>query len=71
VEVFDCDVCGDAGERYCVSFPDGQEIAMDRCSKHNRKVEALRSERGTWISNGSQRSTFKVSSIEDIVKQKK
>jgi hypothetical protein len=70
VEVFDCDICGEGGERYVVSFPDDHTLALDRCPKHNKKLEGIRNEKGNWITNGSTRSTFKVSSLEEIQKQR-
>lgn len=70
VELFECDVCGEPGERYTISFPEDGTLCLDRCEKHARKILALRDEKGTWAqANG--RSTFKVSSVEDIQKQVK
>lgn len=70
VELFECDVCGAEAERYTVSFPDGGILALDRCERHNKKILALRDEKGAWTS-GQGRSVFKVSSLEDIKKQKR
>jgi hypothetical protein len=42
-----CDVCESVGERYTLSFPDGIKI-LDRCSKHDKKIQALREEAGDW-----------------------
>lgn len=70
LEVFVCDVCGQDGERYTVTFPDGQMI-MDRCDKHNSKLEKMRDEKGSWTTRTGQRSSFKVSSISEIEKQRR
>jgi hypothetical protein len=70
VELYECDVCGADGERYIITFPEDGTLALDRCEKHARKVVALKDEKGSWQqSNG--RSTFKVSSLEEIQKQKR
>ncbi len=69
VELFECDVCGADAERYTISFPDGGILALDRCERHNKKLVALREEKGAWTT-GSGRSVFKVSSIEDIEKRR-
>lgn len=70
VETFECDICGSEGERYTVSFPDGF-LALDRCSKHDKKILALRDEKGSWVHAQNQRAVFKVSTLEDIEKQKR
>lgn len=70
LELFECDVCGAEGERYSVTFPDGQ-MTLDRCGKHNGHLEKLRNEKGSWAAKApGARSSFKVSSIEEIQKQK-
>jgi ribosome maturation factor RimP len=71
VELFECDMCGQPGDRYTITFPDEGMLALDRCEKHSRKISALREEKGTWAQAGSTRSVFKVSSVEDIQKQRK
>lgn len=69
VELYECDVCGRDAERYAVTFPEGGTLALDRCDKHNKKILALKEEKGHWAqSNG--RSVFKVSSLEDIQRQR-
>lgn len=70
VELFECDICGDPGERYTITFPEDGALALDRCGKHNKKIIALREERGSWAQSNP-RSAFKVSSLDDIKKQKK
>lgn len=70
VELFECDVCGEPGERYTITFPEDGALALDRCSKHDKKIVALREERGSWA-QANTRSTFKVSTLDDIKKQKK
>lgn len=70
LELYECDVCGAEGERYMVTFPDGQ-MTLDRCQRHNTHLEKLRTEKGSWVAkpqNG--RSSFKVSTLDDIQKQK-
>lgn len=69
VELYECDVCGKDAERYTVSFPEGGTLALDRCDKHNRKLLALKEEKGSWQQNNV-RSVFKVSSLEEIEKQR-
>lgn len=69
LEAFHCDVCGEPGQRYTVGFPDGVKL-LDRCARHAAKVEALRNEKGDW-QPVSAKSEFKVSSIDEIKKQKK
>lgn len=70
VELFECDVCGADGERYTISFPDDGMLALDRCERHAKRIVAFRDEKGSWT-NGSGRSVFKVSSLEDIEAQRK
>jgi hypothetical protein len=70
VELYECDVCGADGERYAITFPDDGTLALDRCERHAKKILALKNEKGSWAqSNG--RSTFKVSSLDDIQKQRR
>lgn len=68
LEVFHCDVCGAEGQRYTVGFHDGLKV-LDRCPRHNTKLEALREEKGEW-QVPAPRSEFKVSSIDDIKSKK-
>lgn len=65
LEVFECDVCGNDGKRYTVLFEDGA-LVMDRCEKHNGKIEKLRDEKGEWRTNRAGRSSFHKSSPEEI-----
>lgn len=70
LELFECDVCGKEGERYTVIFPDGQ-MTLDRCERHNSHLEKLRNEKGSWVAKApGARSSFKVSSPDEILKQK-
>jgi hypothetical protein len=69
VELFECDICGCEAERYTIAFPDQGILALDRCEKHNKKLLNLREEKGAWTT-GTGRSVFKVSSLEDIQKQR-
>ena len=71
VELFECDVCGADGNRYTVTYPDEGTLALDRCDRHNRKILALREEKGSWAAQSNGRSNFKVSSIEEITRQQK
>ena len=69
VKVYECDRCGsDQGERYIVTFPDGRVRVMDRCRKHNSKMEALRDERGEWVKKPT-RDTYKVTPLKEIREQ--
>lgn len=69
VELYECDVCGKDAERYTIAFPGGGTLALDRCDKHNRKLENLKEEKGSW-GQPNTRSTFKVSSLEEIQRQR-
>ena len=69
VELFECDICGAPGERYTVTYPEDGALSLDRCERHNKKILALREEKGSWAQS-STRSSFKVSSLEDIQKQR-
>lgn len=70
VTKYECDVCGEDGERYTVTFPDGF-MSLDRCEKHAKKIEALRKEKGSFVHSNGHRATFKVSTVEDIEAQRK
>lgn len=70
VELFECDICGEGGERYTVTFPDEGVLSLDRCEKHNKKILALKDERGSWAQTNA-RSTFKVSTPEEIQRQRR
>lgn len=71
LELYECDVCGKDGERYAVIFPEGQ-MTLDRCPRHNSALEKLRSEKGSWVAKSANgRTSFKVSSIDEIERQRK
>lgn len=70
VELFECDVCGEDGERYTVTFPEEGVLSLDRCAKHNRKILALKEEKGSWAQSNA-RSTFKVSTPDEILRQRR
>lgn len=66
LEVFECDKCGDEGQRYSVTFPDGT-LVMDRCETHARKLDALRAEQGEWVQLGATgRQGFKKTSLSEL-----
>lgn len=66
LELFECDLCGEEGQRYTVIFPDGQ-MTLDRCGRHNTRIEKMRAEKGEWVARTpGGRSSFKVSSLEEI-----
>lgn len=66
LEAYECDRCGDPATRYSMAFEEGETLLMDRCPKHNKKLEALRDEPGEWVTPGGRKSTFKKSSPMDI-----
>lgn len=71
VETYECDVCGQEGERYTIGFPEGV-LALDRCSKHDQVITRLRDEKGTWSTPAAAtRSVFRVSTPEEIARQKR
>lgn len=69
LEIFECDICGEEGERFTIQFPDGS-LALDRCTIHARPLYDLKEGPGQWTASGSGRVPFHVSSVEDIVKQR-
>lgn len=70
LELFECDVCGQEGERYLVTFPDGQ-MTLDRCGRHNAQIEKLRNEKGSWVTRTANgRTSFKISSVDEIEEQR-
>ena len=69
VELFECDICGEEGQRYTVTFPEEGVLSLDRCERHRKKIEALKNEKGSW-STASGRSSFKVSTPEEIERQR-
>lgn len=68
LKVYECDICGEEGERYTVGYPDGQ-MALDRCSRHDTKIQKFRDEKGLWTPLTG-KSTFKISTLEDINRQR-
>lgn len=70
VEAFACDICGGEGERYTVAFPDGT-MALDRCDSHDKPIQKIRREKGTWTeANSTRPNNFKVSTVEEIQQQR-
>ena len=66
LELYDCDKCGNEGQRYSVVFPEGA-LVMDRCELHAKKLEALRSEVGEWVHTQSLgRNSFKKSTLVEL-----
>lgn len=63
--VYECDTCGEEATRYTVLFEDGTKV-FDRCSRHNKKLEALRNEDGDWRPNKAGKSSFHKSSIDEL-----
>lgn len=70
MEMYECDLCGDEGDRYTVIFPEGA-LAMDRCERHAAKLLKLRDEKGIWTSQQARqpKSSFKLSTPDDIKRQ--
>lgn len=68
-ESFLCDICGSEGERYTVQFPDGN-LVLDRCPRHDRKLQSLRNEKGTFIQPEAARNGFKITSADEIQRQR-
>ena len=67
--VYECAICGKEGERYMVTYPDGQ-MTLDRCTRHAKALASLRNEAGSWEPlKAASKSAFKVSSVEEIRKQ--
>lgn len=69
LEIIECDICGDEGERYVVQYPEGA-YSLDRCTDHATEILALRETVGTWIHRAT-RTRFKISTQEDIEAQKR
>jgi len=65
LEVFECDKCGNEGQRYSINYPEGT-LVMDRCETHARKIEALRDEVGEWVHGGAGRNNFRKSSLVEL-----
>jgi hypothetical protein len=68
-EVIECDVCGKEAERYIVIFPHEGQLILDRCSRHNGKIRALKEEGGQWFSKSQRRNTFEVSDPEELLRK--
>lgn len=47
LQQIECDVCGNEGTRYTLSFPDGIKV-LDRCAQHDQKIQELRAEEGDF-----------------------
>jgi hypothetical protein len=67
-EIFACDKCEKPGERYEVTFPDGQTLMLDRCEQHAAKVVSLRNEPGTWKQEVNTRRYHK-KDLDDLLRQ--
>ena len=65
LELFECDKCGNEGQRYSVTFPEGT-LVLDRCETHAKKIEALRDEVGEWVHGAAGRNTFRKSSLVEL-----
>lgn len=68
LEVFECNVCGADGQRYTVLYEDGA-LVLDRCERHNAKLEKLREERrdnDEWRTNRVGKATFHKSTPDEI-----
>jgi hypothetical protein len=68
-----CDICQSEGERYTLSFPGGIKV-LDRCSKHDRKILALKNEPGEWTviqQDGHRKGRIKLVTPDDIQKKRK
>lgn len=70
IEAYECDVCAREAVRYTLSFPEGVKT-LDRCDRHDKAIHKLREEKGSWATLTGHRSPFKVSSPDDISKQRK
>lgn len=73
LEQIECDVCRKVGERYTLSFPDGIKV-LDRCDTHAKKIFAFKDEPGEWTALSATtkgRTTLKVSTAEDIERQRR
>lgn len=73
LEVIACDVCGNEGKRYIITYPDGiGEFILDRCERHNKKLEALKQEKGEWKrkkTRSRDRSSFTVSDPDALLRE--
>ena len=70
LERIECDVCGEEGTRYTLSFPDGVKV-LDRCEKHEKKIMALKNEKGDWTPLGGRSSGITVKTPEQIAAERK
>lgn len=69
VDVFECDVCGQEGDRFTVQYPDGT-LALDRCPEHSGIITSLKDEPGTWTSLAGGKTPFRITSPEEIQRLK-
>lgn len=65
LELFECDICGEEGQRYQVVFEEGTKI-LDRCLRHGKSLEKLRDEQGEWVTPKSGKSSFRKSSLAEL-----
>lgn len=65
LELFECDMCGDEGQRYQIVYEDGTRV-LDRCARHAKKLEAFRDEPGEWLSDKQGKATFRKSTPADL-----
>lgn len=65
LEVFECDICGEDGQRYQIVFAEGTKI-LDRCPRHAKNIEKLRDEKGEWQQPKQGKATFRKSTIGDL-----
>lgn len=68
-ESYECDVCGREATRYVMQYPDGSMV-LDRCDRHDKKVNSLRDEKGEW-KPATRKNTFKVWDLEELLEQQK
>jgi hypothetical protein len=71
LEVIECDVCGQEGDRYIVIYPGEGQLILDRCDRHNGKLIALKKESGQWMGRDQRRTAFKVSDPEKLLREHK
>lgn len=70
LEVYECDICGEPGERYTVHYPDGI-LHLDRCGKHNQPLMKLRDAQGQWAPlEPKGRQGYKKSTLSEIEHQR-
>jgi hypothetical protein len=70
VELFECDICTDAGDRYTIQFPDGS-LALDRCIEHADEILRLKDGPGQWTPGvGGGKTSFRISTPAEIERLK-